>query len=86
MTKTTKTTKKNIKPTFVSKDFINLHGKMLIKTKCVPEKLRDDKEVVMKSLEVDKSYFLCISDRLRDDIDVATKAMNIEPYYYFILR
>ena len=48
--------------------------------KKIPKQLCDDKEVVMKALEVDRMYFFSVSDRLRDDKEVVMKAIDTSTY------
>jgi hypothetical protein len=51
----------------------------------LPKNLINDKEVVMKAIEVDEKYFNCISDKLKDDIDVGKKMVDISPHYFQFL-
>lgn len=48
----------------------------------LPEKLRNNKEVVLKAIETDATYIDSISKELKDDIDVAKKIMEKKPKYF----
>ena len=51
----------------------------------LPKNLINDKEVVLKAVEVDENYFDCISDKLKDDEDVGKKMIDISPHYFQFL-
>jgi hypothetical protein len=48
----------------------------------LPKNLINNKEVVMKAVDVDGKYFHGISDKLKDDKDVGKKMVDISPYYF----
>lgn len=63
------------------------HGRIgsFYKNPKLPKNLINDKEVVMKALDVDEKYFDCISDKLKNDIDIGKKMIDISPHYFQFL-
>jgi hypothetical protein len=92
-----KKTQKKSKIGFISSEILEHFGKgdlgrriygigdPFYKKNNLPKNLINDKEVVMKALEVDEKYFNGISDRLKDDEDVGEKMINISPHYFQFL-
>lgn len=48
----------------------------------LPKNLINDKEVVMKAVDVDGKYFHSISYKLKDDKDIGKKMVDISPSYF----
>ena len=48
--------------------------------KKIPKQFNDDKDLVMKALEVDRMYFFSVSERLKDDKEVVMKAIDTSTY------
>lgn len=57
----------------------NGNGISLSTVRILPEDLRNNKDVVLKAIETDKSYINSISHSLKNDIDVAKKIMEKNP-------
>ena len=65
---------------------ISRHGfDSFYKNPTLPKNLINDKEVVMKAVDVDEKYFDGISDKLKDDKDVGKKMIGISPHYFQFL-
>lgn len=48
----------------------------------IPNTLQNNKQVALKSIEVDPVYFLSISNKLKDDMDIGKLIMEKNPVYF----